>query len=66
MPVKPAAGTAVPSVTVPLPLLLRRLFVDERRSDREIAAALGVHRVTVTRWRARYGISPGDRRGIGL
>jgi len=36
--------------------LLRELYLDKRLSDREIAAAIGVDRVTVNKWRRDYGI----------
>jgi transposase len=41
--------------------LLRDLYLAKGYSDREIAKAIGVDRVTVTRWRADYGIRPEDR-----
>lgn len=41
--------------------LIRELFVDRRLSDREIAEAIGVNRVTVNRWRAAWGIRRDDR-----
>lgn len=44
-----------------LPDLLRELYVDKRHSDREIADALDVDRVTVNRWRRDYGIRRTDR-----
>ncbi|HEV8698952.1 MAG TPA: helix-turn-helix domain-containing protein [Candidatus Limnocylindrales bacterium] len=44
-----------------VPGLVRELYVEKRFSDREIAAALGVHRVTITNWRAEWGISREDR-----
>jgi len=60
-PRKPlTAGNAI------LPFLLRQLYVDERRPDREIAEALGVDRVTVTKWRKRWGISREDRPAVAL
>jgi DNA invertase Pin-like site-specific DNA recombinase len=37
--------------------LVRELYVDRRHSDQEIADALGVNRVTVSRWRRDNGIS---------
>ena len=41
---------------------IRSLYVDHRHSDREIAEALGLHRVTVTRKRLALGITSADRR----
>lgn len=41
--------------------LLRDLYLAKGYSDRQIAKAIGVDRVTVTRWRADYGIRPEDR-----
>lgn len=40
---------------------IRSLYVDRRHSDREIAEALGLHRVTVTRRRLALGITSADR-----
>ncbi len=44
-----------------VPTLLRELYLERGRSDREIAEAIGVHRVTVTNWRREYGIRRADR-----
>jgi hypothetical protein len=41
--------------------LLRELYIDQRRSDAEIAEALDVDRVTVNRWRRDYGITRDPR-----
>lgn len=41
--------------------LVREMYVDQRASDQEIAAALSVNRVTVTRWRRENKISRKDR-----
>jgi DNA-binding transcriptional regulator LsrR (DeoR family) len=41
---------------------IRTLYVDRRYSDREIAEALGIHRVTVTKRRLALGITRADRR----
>lgn len=49
-----------------VPELVRELYVEKRFSDREIAEALGVHRVTVTNWRAEWGIAPEDRPAVAL
>ena len=40
---------------------IRSLYIDGRHSDREIAEALGLHRVTVTRRRLALGITRADR-----
>lgn len=44
-----------------LPELLRELYIDRRHTQEEIAQALGVHRVTVTKWLAAFEISRADR-----
>lgn len=49
-----------------VPDLVRELYVDRRFTDQEIAAALGVHRVTVTKWRADWGITREDRPVVSL
>jgi transposase-like protein len=41
--------------------LLRTLYVDERRTDREIGAALGVDRATIQEWRKSFGITRDER-----
>ena len=41
--------------------LVRELYVERRLSDREIAEAIGVDRVTVNKWRAAWGIRREDR-----
>jgi len=41
--------------------VIRDLYLDKRHSDQEIAEALGVNRVTVTKWRKRWGIERADR-----
>ena len=41
--------------------LVRELYVERRLSDREIAEAVGVDRVTVNKWRAAWGIRREDR-----
>lgn len=41
--------------------VIRDLYIEKRHSDQEIAKALGVHRVTVTKWRKRWGIDRDDR-----
>jgi DNA invertase Pin-like site-specific DNA recombinase len=46
--------------------VLRELYVDQRHSQEEIAAALGVHRMTVGLWLREYGITRDDRAEIVL
>lgn len=46
--------------------VIRDLYLDKRHSDREIADALGVNRVTVTKWRKRWGIRRQDRLEVAL
>lgn len=46
--------------------VIRDLYLDKRHSDREIAEALGVNRVTVTKWRRRWDIRRDDRAGVAL
>lgn len=46
--------------------VIRELYVDKRHSDREIAEALGVDRVTVSKWRKRWGITRDDRPAVAL
>lgn len=46
--------------------LIRELFVERRLSDREIAEAIGVNRVTVNLWRKRWGIRREDRSAVVL
>jgi uncharacterized protein YjcR len=41
--------------------VIRDLYLEKRHSDQEIAEALGVNRVTVTKWRKRWGITRDDR-----
>ena len=41
--------------------VIRDLYLERRHSDQEIADALGVNRVTVTKWRKRWGIERADR-----
>lgn len=41
--------------------VLRELFLERGYSDREIAEAIGVSRVTVNKWRKEYGIRADDR-----
>lgn len=47
-----------------VPDLLRELYVTKRHTQAEIAAALGVHRMTVVLWLREYGISRDDRPGV--
>jgi uncharacterized protein YjcR len=46
--------------------VIRDLYIEKRHSDQEIADALGVNRVTVTKWRRRWGISRDDRPAVAL
>lgn len=46
--------------------VIRELYLDKRHSDQEIADALGVNRVTVTKWRRRWGITRDDRPAVAL
>lgn len=41
--------------------LIRELYLERRFSDREIAEAIGVDRVTVNKWRRANGIRRDDR-----
>lgn len=41
--------------------VIREMYLEKRHSDQEIAEALGVNRVTVTKWRQRWGIRRDDR-----
>jgi DNA-binding transcriptional regulator LsrR (DeoR family) len=41
---------------------IRALYVEGRHTDREIAEALGLHRVTVTRRRLALGVTRRDRK----
>jgi hypothetical protein len=49
-----------------IPDLLRTLYIHERRTQQEIADALGVSRWLVTVWLTEYGISRADRPAIAL
>lgn len=49
-----------------LPDHLREMYVDRRFTQEEIAGALGVHRVTVTKWLAAFGITRDDRPAVSL
>jgi uncharacterized protein YjcR len=67
MPDKPAPTEPVqPDTEAHIPSVLRDLYIDKRHSDREIAEALGVDRVTVTKWRKRWGITRDDRPAVAL
>ncbi len=46
--------------------LIRELYLEQGRSDREIAEAIGVDRVTVNKWRREWGIRRADRPAIEL
>ena len=49
-----------------LPDLLRELYIDQRRSQQEIADALGMSRAQVAYWLKQEGISAADRSPIEL
>ena len=49
-----------------LPELLRELYVDERRTQQEIADAIGVHRITVLGWLRDFDITRTDRPALEL
>lgn len=66
MPDKTPATEPVTDVTAHLPQLIRRLYIEDRHSDQEIADALGVNRVTVTKWRKSWGIDRDDRPAVAL
>ncbi len=53
---------AAPSKNRPTPEALRRLYVDDRMTSREIAESVGVEKITVLRWLKAAGI---DRRASG-
>ncbi|CAN5612524.1 hypothetical protein BH23CHL8_BH23CHL8_18960 [soil metagenome] len=40
----------------PVPDLLRRLYIEERLTQEEIASRLGVGRSAVVRWFGKYGL----------
>lgn len=46
--------------------ILRELYVEKRHSQEEIAAALDVHRMTVSVWLREYGITRDDRPAVAL
>ena len=67
MPDNPAATNPVPPVNEGhIERVIRDLYLVQRHSDREIADALGVNRVTVTKWRRRWGITRDDRPAVTL
>lgn len=49
-----------------LPDLLRELYVDRRATQEEIAAAVGVHRITVLKWLRDFGITRDDRPSVAI
>jgi DNA-binding XRE family transcriptional regulator len=49
-----------------VPELLREMYVDRRYSQKEIASALGIHRMTVNAWLVEYGIRRDDRPPVEL
>lgn len=46
--------------------LLRELYIDQRHTQAEIAAALGVGRMAVNTWLREYGITRDDRPAVAL
>jgi transposase len=63
---KPSETNAVQSDTGHIESVLRDLYLVKRHSDQEIADALGVNRVTVTKWRKRWNIQRDDRPAVAL
>ncbi len=57
-------GAVQPSNEGHIEKVLRELYLEKRHSDQEIADSLGVNRVTVTKWRKRWGIRRDDRPGV--
>jgi transposase len=67
MPDKPSGTEAVqPDTEGHIETVIRDLYLGKRHSDQEIADALGVNRVTVTKWRKRWGITRDDRPAVAL
>jgi len=67
MPDNPLPTNVVPGGTDGhIERVIRDLYVAKRHSDSEIAEALGVNRVTVTKWRKRWGIRRDDRPAVAL
>lgn len=62
----PDLHTAPPINEGHIEQVIRELYLDKRHSDQEIADALGVNRVTVTKWRKRWGISREDRPAVEI
>lgn len=62
----PATEPVTPGNEGHIERVIRDLYLDKRHSDQEIAEALGVHRVTVTKWRRRWGIRRDDRPAVSL
>ncbi len=46
--------------------VIRELYIERRHTDREIARALGIGRMTVNQWRRELGISRDDRPAVAL
>lgn len=63
---KSSRTEAVQPDTGHIETVLRDLYIAKRHSDQEIADALGVNRVTVTKWRKRWGITRDDRPAVAL
>lgn len=66
MPDNPPTEDVARPGTGLLERVIREQYVIKRHSDREIAEALGVDRVTVTKWRHRWGIHRADRPEVAL
>ena len=67
MPDNPRNAEAVPAGNDGhIERVIRDLYIEKRHSDQEIADALGVNRVTVTKWRKRWGIARDDRPAVAL
>jgi transposase len=62
----PTTDAVQPDNAGHIELVVRELYVDKRHSDQEIADALGVNRVTVTKWRKRWGITRDERPPVAL
>lgn len=47
-----------------IPDLLRELYIDQRRTQSEIAVHLGVSRPTIGKWLEEFGIERADRQPL--
>ena len=66
MDVNPSRGSEATEPEGHIERTIRELYLEKRHSDQEIADALGVNRVTVTKWRKRWGISRDDRPAVAI